>query len=70
MIYELINDLTMLASATLLSTIEVLERAVLNKRPPRALGGPRDNWQEIAQQVEADLFVEDLQHPQEDRWAS
>jgi hypothetical protein len=48
------------------STIEVLERVVLGKRPPGALREPKDNWQEIAQEVEADLFAEYLQHPQED----
>jgi hypothetical protein len=45
------------------SPIEYLERVVLNKRPLDALGEPKDNWDEIAQEVEADLFAEDLQNP-------
>jgi hypothetical protein len=48
------------------SNIEYLERVVLGKQPPDALGEPKDNWDEIAQEVEADLFAEALQHPQED----
>jgi hypothetical protein len=48
------------------SNIEYLERVVLGKRPLGALGEPKDNWKEIAQEVEADLFAEYLQHPPED----
>ena len=38
---------------------------MLNKRPLDALGEPKDNWDEIAQEVEADLFAEELQNPPE-----
>jgi hypothetical protein len=48
------------------TTIETLERVVLGKRPAGALREPQDNWKEIAQEVEADLFAEYLQHPPED----
>jgi hypothetical protein len=50
-----------------LSDIEYLERVVLGKRPPGALREPEDNWKEIAQEVEADLFAEYLQNPEEDQ---
>jgi hypothetical protein len=49
------------------NTIEHLERIVLGKRPPNAPVTDRNNWDEIAQEVEADLFAEELQHPQEDQ---
>jgi hypothetical protein len=47
--------------------IEYLERVFLGKRPSAALGEPKDNWKEIAQEVEADLFAEYLQNPPEER---
>jgi hypothetical protein len=40
---------------------------VLGKQPAGALGEPKDNWKEIAQEVEADLFAEYLQNPPEER---
>jgi hypothetical protein len=47
--------------------IEYLERVVLGNRPLSAPGEPEDNWKEIAQEVEADLFAEYLQNPPEER---
>jgi len=49
------------------ANIEYLERVVLGKQPAGALGEPKDNWKEIAQEVEADLFAEYLQNPPEER---
>jgi hypothetical protein len=49
------------------NTIEVLERVVLDERPPNKRGEYHDNRNEIAQEVEADLFAEYLQHPEEDQ---
>jgi len=48
------------------SNIEYLERVVLGKQPAEAPREPKDNWREIAQEVEADLFADYLQNLPED----
>ena len=48
------------------SNIEYLERIVLGKRLSGALGEPKDNWEEISEHVEEELFNYNLNHPQED----
>ena len=48
------------------SNIEYLERVVLGKRPPGALGESKDNWEEISEHAKEELFNYDINHPQED----
>jgi hypothetical protein len=48
------------------SNIEYLERVVLGKRSPSALGEPKDNWNEICEHVEEELFNYNLNPPRED----
>jgi len=40
-----------------------LEQVVLGKRPPSE---PKDNWKEITEHVNEELFNYDLNQPQED----
>jgi hypothetical protein len=47
-------------------SIEYLEHVMLGKRPPSALGEPKDNWKEISEHVKEELFNYNLSHPQED----
>ena len=48
------------------SNIEYLERVVLGKRPPGALGEPMDNWAEISEHVREELSNYAINHPEGD----